>query len=126
MKINIQKIISALVLILVFILSSPFLCSAQGIKDAGSKLGEMQNQGVTLSSNLQGTANIIVRTIFYLVGTAFLILVIYGGIVWMKAAGRDAEVARAKRIVTTSVIGVIVLLLSYALTNFIMSRLGGG
>jgi len=126
MKINVQKIISALVFILVFILSSPILCSAQGLKDAGSTLGEMQNQGVTLSSDLQGTANIIVRTIFYLVGTAFLILVIYGGIVWMKAAGRDTEVARAKRIVTTSVIGVIVLLLSYALTNFIMGRLGGG
>jgi hypothetical protein len=125
MKINIQKTISAFVLIWVFIFSSPFLCSAQGLQDAGSKLGEMQNQGVTLSSNLQGTANIIVRTIFYLVGTAFLILVIYGGIVWMKAAGRDTEVARAKKIIATSIIGVVVLLLSYALTNFIMSRLGG-
>ncbi|MFA5128259.1 MAG: pilin [Patescibacteria group bacterium] len=103
----------------------PLSASAQGLKDAGATLGDMQNQGVTLSGDLSGTANTVVKTIFYLVGTIFLVLVIYGGIVWMKSAGRDAEVARAKRIVATSVIGVVILLLSYAITTFVMGRLTG-
>jgi cbb3-type cytochrome oxidase subunit 3 len=99
---------------------------AQGLKDAGNNLEGISGAGgVTLSSDVEGMANRVVRSIFYLLGTIFLILVIYGGIVWMKAAGRDEEVARAKRIVSTSVIGIIVLMMSYAITIFVMSRLGG-
>ena len=103
-----------------------FICEraqAQGLKSAGSNLQGMQ--GVGLSSSLTGVTNSVVQGVFYLVGTVFLILTIYGGIVWIKSAGRDEEVARAKRIISTSVIGVVVLLMSYAITLFIMSRLGG-
>lgn len=117
--------VSFLACLLLVCCSQPLIASAQGLKDAGNTLGEMQNQGVTLSSDLQGTANTVVKTIFYLIGTIFLVLVIYGGIVWMKSAGRDEEVARAKRIVVTSVIGVVVVLLSYAITTFVMGRLSG-
>jgi hypothetical protein len=120
-----KKLITSFAVSLVSCFLFPSITFAQGLKSAGSTLGGMYNNGVKLPYSLSGTAGNIVSVIFYLVGTIFLALVIYGGIVWMKAAGRDAEVDRAKRIITTSVIGTAVLLLSYAITTFVMSRLSG-
>ncbi len=104
---------------------APAIVLAQGLKDAGGKLGAMESQGVALSSDVGGVAGTVVTIIFSVVGTIFFVLMIYGGFVWIKASGRDEEIARAKRIITTSLIGIIVIMGSYAITNFVLDRLAG-
>ena len=117
-----MKIIGKISLSLIVFI--PVAVLAQGLKDAGDKLGSMQDKGVGLSSNFQGLTGTVLAGIFYILGTIFLLLMIYGGYVWIKAAGRDQEVDRAKRILMTSIIGMIVILASYAITNFILGRVG--
>lgn len=115
-----KKIIAIIISLSLLLL--PALSLAQGLKDAGGKLSDTQ---VGLSSDLPGTASNVVNIVFYIVGTLFLILVIYGSFVWLKAAGREEEINRAKKIIYTSVVGLIVVMASYAITNFILSRTGG-
>jgi hypothetical protein len=103
---------------------TPAVVLAQGIKDAGDKLTFMREKGVGLSSNFQGLTGTVLSAIFYVLGTVFLILMIYGGFVWIKAAGRDPEIDRAKKIIITAVVGMMVVLASYAITNFILGRVG--
>lgn len=103
----------------------PAVVLAQGLQDAGVKLGGLGNKGVTLSSNLGSVTNTVIASAFYILGTVFLGLTIYGGLVWIKSAGREEEVTRARKIITTAIIGLVILLSSYAITSFILQRASG-
>lgn len=117
-----MKIIGKISLSLLVLM--PVVVLAQGLKDAGNKLDFMQDKGVGLPGNFQGLTGTVLAGIFYILGTIFLLLMIYGGYVWIKSAGRDQEVDRAKKILATSIIGMVVVLASYAITNFILGRIG--
>lgn len=103
---------------------TPLFAQAAGLQDAGGKLGSIQAR-TGLTSDFSGTASTALSGGLYVLGTLFLGLLIYGGIVWIKAAGREEQVARAKRIIITAVVGLAVIMSSYALTTFILSRVNG-
>lgn len=123
-----MKLYKKILVISFALLIIPFcVCRAgepTGLQTAGSKLGSI-NTSVGLSSDISSFTENALKGFFYLLGTAFLILTIYGGFVWIKSAGRDEEVTRAKKIITTAVIGLLILLSSYAITFFVMLRVSG-
>lgn len=120
-----MKIIKNFLIITVVLFTmSAQVVLAQGLKSAGGKLEGLSSQGVTLTSDTEGLTNTIIKTIFYLVGTIFLILMVYGGFVWLKASGKEDDINKAKKIITTSIIGMVIILASYAITNFALSRVG--
>ncbi len=65
----------------------------------------------------------ILRGLFGLLGTVFLVLVMYGGFIWMTASGNDESVNKAKKIITQATIGLFVMVLAYALTDFIFGTI---
>lgn len=56
-------------------------------------------------------------------GIAFMLLIIYGGFMWMFARGNDQAVGKAKEIITAAVIGLVIVLSAYAITAFIGTNL---
>lgn len=66
----------------------------------------------------------LINPLFGLVGVIFLVLIIYGGVLWMVGGALDT-VKKAKSIITNSVIGLLILMLAYAFTTFIVSALTG-
>lgn len=97
---------------------------ATGLQVAGKTLEGLSVKGVQLQSDPAAVAASVLSGGFYLLGTIFLALMIYGGFVWGKAAGRDEEVTRARKIITTSLIGMIILLSSYGITSFVLRKAG--
>ena len=57
--------------------------------------------------------------LFALLGIIAVALILYSGFVWMTARGNDAKVAKAKDNLTEALIGLIILVSSYALTTFL-------
>jgi hypothetical protein len=55
------------------------------------------------------------------VGVLFLLLLIYGGYTWMMAQGVESEVTKAKKVITTAIIGLIIVFGAYAISYFIVS-----
>jgi hypothetical protein len=53
-------------------------------------------------------------------GVLFLLLMIYGGYVWMKARGNETDVTRAKDIITNSGIGLVIVISAYAISYFVI------
>lgn len=79
------------------------------------------------STSSVAAENMIYRTISVLlsfVGVFFLILTIYGGILWMTAGGSEEQMGKAKKVLRNAIIGVLVILGAYAITNFVMSLIG--
>lgn len=81
---------------------------------------------VGLPKSLPDTIATIVKAALSLVGTIFLVLTIYAGILWMTAQGEEDKIEKAQKIVKATIIGLFITLGAYAITSFVAVRLGGG
>jgi hypothetical protein len=53
-------------------------------------------------------------------------MIIYGGFLYVSAAGNSEKIENAKKIIMYAVIGIIVILLSFAIVNTILTAGSGG
>lgn len=117
-----------IILLAVFslVMFAPVFVSAQGLRDAGKILSQAADTSKTgLSGDLATTVATVIKTVLALVGTAFLVLTIYAGVLWMTAAGNEEQVTKAVGIIKASVIGLVIIMSAYAITYFVTKRLGG-
>ncbi len=63
----------------------------------------------------------IIKYALGFVGTIFLVLIIYGGFLWMTAAGNDQQIEKARKILTSSTVGLLIVILAYGLSLFIIN-----
>jgi len=59
------------------------------------------------------------KTAIIIGGLAFIIYLVWGGIEWLTSGGDKNKIAEAQTKITSSVIGVAILVASYAITLFI-------
>ena len=55
-------------------------------------------------------------------GVVFLVLIIYAGILWMTAAGKEDQVGKAKSLLIAAVIGLIIVVASFAIAELVASK----
>jgi len=67
----------------------------------------------------------IVRIVLGFLGLIAVIIIIYAGFVWMTSGGNPDKIAKAKKIITAGVIGLAIIVLSYAIVSFILHKFGG-
>ncbi len=65
----------------------------------------------------------IIRVFLTTLGIIAVLIVIYGGFVWMTAGGDETKVEKAKKILINGTIGLIIILFSWAITTFIMTAI---
>jgi len=119
-KIN-HCIILALVLVLSFIVSPDVFGAEVDLK------GDILNQIEASAESAElGTAQdprlivaTVIRVMLSLIGTIFFVLMIYAGYLWLTSRGEEDKVQKAKKIITRSVVGLIVILVSYSITLFV-------
>ena len=83
-------------------------------------------QNSTNENTLFDNASLIIKTILELLGFIFVVLMIYAGILWMTAGGNEEQVEKAKNLIKQALTGLIIVVLAYAITYFIFTRLPGG
>ena len=75
----------------------------------------------------EGQAIEIVATIIQIflgfLGIIFVILIIYGGYLWMTSRGNEEQVKKAKDTLQKATIGLIIILAAYAITYFVFTEL---
>ena len=106
----------------------PGIVQAQGFKDAfgeKSPLGTVAGgAGVDTSRSIAGVSGQVISAALSLVGLAFLLLMVYAGFLWMTARGEEEQVTKAKKIISATLIGLVLILSAYAITVFVTGRLG--
>ena len=65
----------------------------------------------------------IVRIILGFLGIIAIIIMLYGGFVWMTSAGNEEKVGQAKKIITAGIIGLVIIFVSFAIAEFVISQL---
>lgn len=117
-----KKTILNLIVIAILAFSFSFNALAIGLEDSDTFLNiAADNSGFDLSKkDTEPVIASIVKALISFLGVIFFLLVIYGGFMWMTAQGNDEQVARAKKIIINSTIGLVVIMLAYAITWFIV------
>jgi hypothetical protein len=65
----------------------------------------------------------IIQVALGLLGIIALVLVLYGGYLWMTAAGDDNKVAQAKMLFRNAVIGLTIILMSFSIVTWVLAGL---
>jgi len=65
----------------------------------------------------------IINSLLTLLGSLFIVLIIYGGFKWMTSGGNTEKVSEAKTTIKNSVIGVAIIVLSYVIVRAVLGIL---
>ncbi len=69
------------------------------------------------------TAGRVINAGLSVVGIVFLVLMLYGGYLWMTARGKEERLEKAKNTLEAAIIGLIIALAAYGITYFVVSRI---
>ncbi|USN53321.1 MAG: hypothetical protein H6760_04110 [Candidatus Nomurabacteria bacterium] len=95
-------------------LALPSLVFAQDFPDIGSQIGLGGADPQTVIVN-------IIQTLLGFASLVALVFVILGGFQWMLSAGNDEKIARAKKTISAAIIGIIIVLISWAIVQFVIN-----
>lgn len=89
---------------------------------AASKAGN-ENLKSKLPSTLPDIIGQAIGAVLAFVGVIFFILTLYGGFTWMLAHGKEEYTRKAKDTIFGAAIGLLIVLGSYAITQFVIEAL---
>ena len=62
----------------------------------------------------------VVKYLMTFLGIIAVVVILYGGFMWMTASGNEDRVDKAKKIIIAGAIGLVVVLAAYAIVNFVV------
>jgi hypothetical protein len=88
----------------------------QTAKGAGFK-------GLSGEAGITSIVGLVISGLLSLLGVIFLLLVIYGGTMWMMAEGKEERIEKAKTIIINSLFGLVIVLAAFAISFFVINAL---
>lgn len=82
-------------------------------------IGE-EGYGTSEEGNLAETIGNLINQALAILGIIIVVLIIYGGFLWMTAGGNSENVDKAKKIIINATIGLIIVLAAYSITYFVI------
>lgn len=64
-----------------------------------------------------------IKGIMGIVGSVALLMFVIGGLMWLTSAGNPDKIKKGRDIILWSIIGLIVIFLSYTLVDFVISTI---
>ncbi len=96
-----------------------------GLKQTASKAGIP-----TRNTDIPTLVGTILNSVLSLVGVLFLVIIVWGGFLWMTARGNEQQVEKAKQLITSAIIGLLIIAGGYVITNtvlgFVITATTGG
>lgn len=68
----------------------------------------------------------VTKLMLALLGTAAFLMFVYGGVVFLTSAGNQERVTSGRRILTNAVLGILVVLVSWTVINFVVAAISLG
>lgn len=65
----------------------------------------------------------IVKVIIGFIGMLLVILILYGGFLWMTSAGNEQKIDKAKEILKNSIIGLLITMIAYSIAFWVSTWL---
>lgn len=92
----------------------------KSVKDKAAQLNQVPSL-----NNAQEVIGRGIEILMMFMGAIMFALVVYGGGLWMTASGNNEKISKAKNIIIWAALGVVVMLASYVVINFVFDQLAG-
>ena len=103
---------------------------ADDLSDAWAKITEVAGDtGAgydTDGDDIGSLIGTVIKAALSLLGVVFLVLMIYGGFLWMTDRGNEEQLKRAKNLITAAIIGLIIVVAAYAISYFVIEKITSG
>ncbi|MBU4375646.1 hypothetical protein KKH38_04040 [Patescibacteria group bacterium] len=109
-------IISTIFVMAFFVLGQVALADDYGL---GTTANTAFDNSIPLNTSPASIIGKVVGAALAFIGILFLILMIYGGFLWMTARGNQEQVQKAIALIISAVVGVIIIAAAYLVTQFI-------
>ena len=128
-KISLRNIIYSLLFITCLVLASlvkpvsAFTCPEKTVRvgESVSALSECNVEKTDGEKSLMSNVSMLINVFASVMGFLAIGMIIYGGFMLLTAQGDPARIKRGKDVVLYSVIGLILVVLAYAIVNFVMN-----
>ncbi len=105
------------------ILLTPVLAFAQADPNDPFGTGYLTGLAGLPTTDLKEVVINLINILLGILGIIFLLLVLYGGFLWMTAGGSDDQAAKGRKIIGNGIIGLIVIFVSFAIVTFVFNIL---
>jgi len=123
-RVKMSKKIKAIILIIgffgIFMAANFVLAADFGVNEVNNGLG-----GSLSSTDPRILVGRIIQIALSFLGAIALVIIMYAGFLWMTSNGDEEKVNKAKDILKNAIIGLVIILASWAIATFIISRLAG-
>lgn len=91
---------------------------------AQTNVGQVGTQaGIGAATPLPVIIGNIINVVLGFLGIVLLFYLLYGGFLWMTSGGDSKGVDSAKAMIRNAIIGLVIIVSSYAISNFVLSQL---
>ena len=116
----VKRIAATALLALTLFATVPALPAAAQDGDLlGTEYGRFTGLG---KRDVRATAATIINILLSLLGIITLGYIIYAGFQWMTAGGNEEKAGEARSTIYSAVIGLIIILTAYGITNFVLKN----
>jgi len=112
------------------VLAGPFAAGARtpigNSLDGGATAVETTSAtaaGLTSASDIPTLVGRGVSVVLGLLGIIFVVLVVYAGFLYLTSNGEEANVKKAKKMLTQAVIGMVLVASAYAISSYVIDAL---
>ena len=125
MKTTLKKLLaSVMVVATMFVFALPLVAGAQTDPEVIDINTVQQNTDVwSGNTSLSQIIGQILNIIFGFLGVIAVLIILWGGFVWMTAGGEQDKVDKAKKMIYAGIIGLVIIFAAYAIAMFVMSNL---
>lgn len=89
----------------------------QGVQQTGSQVTMLSQ------ASLPEFAATIVSALLSLLGIVFIILLIYGGFLYMTSQGTEDKIKQAKKLITAAIVGLVIIITAFTISYFVSQAL---
>lgn len=116
-KTLLKKLVSPAMIVFAIL---PCFALAQGTNFNIDELGDTIGLG---TQDIRLTIASILNVALGLLGIICITIIIYAGFVWMTASGNNDRITEAKTMLINGLIGLIIIITSYAVARFVLNAL---
>lgn len=124
-KKTINKIFSFFLLFFLFfspamVLADYSFSSNSGLDLASKGTGHTDSKIFQSDEDISVSLGSLIQILLSFLGVIFVVLIVYSGILWMTAMGNDQQVDKAKKIISESIIGLVIVVLAYSISFLVI------
>lgn len=120
-----KKVFSTFIIVCALLMTAGAVQAQGALSNAQKNLGTAGTQafGKGTQQDLPVLVGNIISAFLGILGIILVVVIIRGGFLYMMAGGNEDQVKKAKQWIINGIIGLILIVLAFAISNFVVSQL---